>query len=334
MLNVPELEQRWKRYRRRKKMPLYTTFISIVTLVGTGAALFYFLPDILSSHESPAQTTPKDANTSAVGTIPPKEMRVSAHAASSASVAVQNDIKKRPATSHPAKTVNVSTPQNKTSVVPVKKLVSGTTSEKRVQPKTKLQPSMDFMEDFESDVMDYYFQGKSKTEVQQSTMQEVPSVTTTPSETDDTLPSLNTEMAQKPAKMPSTQVHQPTPQTAEAIKPKPTHNKQPMLIQRESDMKDIQDVIARFKKNKNPALSLFIAKRYYAIGNYQQAYNYALITNELDRNIEDSWLIFAKSLYKLDQKDMALKTLKTYQNDSGSVKAKITIEQMESGTFK
>lgn len=107
-----------------------------------------------------------------------------------------------------------------------------------------------------------------------------------------------------------------------------------MLIQRENDMKDIQDVVARFKKNKNPALSLFVAKRYYRIGNYQQAYNYALITNELDSNIEDSWLIFAKSLYKLDQKEMAIKTLKTYYEESGSVKAKITIDQMEKGSLQ
>ncbi|MEJ2469241.1 MAG: hypothetical protein P8Y51_09345, partial [Campylobacterales bacterium] len=107
-----------------------------------------------------------------------------------------------------------------------------------------------------------------------------------------------------------------------------------MMIQRENDMKDIQDVIARFKKNKNPVLSLFVAKRYYQIGNFQQAYNYALITNELDSGIEDSWLIFAKSLYKLDQKDMAIKTLKTYVQDSSSVKAKITLDQMEKGTFE
>lgn len=104
-----------------------------------------------------------------------------------------------------------------------------------------------------------------------------------------------------------------------------------MHIQRESDMKDIQDVIARFKKNKNPALSLFVAKRYYNIGNYQQAYNYALITNELDSNIEDSWLIFSKSLYYLNQKEMAIKTLQTYYQDSGSVKAKIALDQMNNG---
>ena len=107
-----------------------------------------------------------------------------------------------------------------------------------------------------------------------------------------------------------------------------------MLIRRENDMKDIQDVIKRFKKNKNPALSLFVAKRYYRIGSYQEAYNYALMTNELDSNIEDSWLIFAKSLYKLDQKEMAIKTLKTYYDDSGSVKAKITLDQMKKGTLK
>lgn len=191
------------------------------------------------------------------------------------------------------------------------------------------------MEDFESDVMDYYFQDKSGMQAQAAPVQKALSAATSlpGPETEDTLPSLNTDMKQKRIAPSSPQSH-PVPQVLSAPKVKTTVHKRTLLIQRENDMKDIQDVIARFKKNKNPALSLFIAKRYYAIGNYQQAYNYALITNELDRNIEDSWLVFAKSLYKLDQKDMALKTLKTYQNDSGSVKAKITIEQMENGTFK
>lgn len=97
---------------------------------------------------------------------------------------------------------------------------------------------------------------------------------------------------------------------------------------------DIQHVIKRFKKNNNPALSLFIAKNYYNIGEYHKAYNYALITNELNNNIEGSWIVFAKSLVKLNEREMAIKTLKKYVNSSHSSQAKILLDEILSGKFK
>lgn len=202
-----------------------------------------------------------------------------------------------------------------------------TVQEQAVPPQTtKLTPSMHFMQDFESDVMDYYFEDVTPTE--QKAPSEPPR-----SSPRTALPSITPKSSVPPAK--EVVLNEPEPKTVKPAAPSVREESEPpqMLIQRDDDMKDIQDVIARFKKNKNPALSLFVAKRYYKIGNYQQAYNYALITNELDNNIEDSWLIFAKSLYKLDQKDMAIKTLRAYIQESSSVKAKITLDQMEKGTF-
>ena len=194
---------------------------------------------------------------------------------------------------------------------------------------------MHFMHDFESDVMDYYFEDVSPTEKQAPTKplpqpEPMPAPRETPK---SALPSITPQSSLPPAE--EVVLNTPVPKAVKPAAPAVREESEPreMLIQRDDDMKDIQDVIARFKKNKNPALSLFVAKRYYKIGNYQQAYNYALITNELDNNIEDSWLIFAKSLYKLDQKDMAIKTLKAYIQESSSVKAKITLDQMERGTF-
>lgn len=97
---------------------------------------------------------------------------------------------------------------------------------------------------------------------------------------------------------------------------------------------DIQDVIKRFKKNNNPALSLFIAKKYYKLGDYQQAYNYALLTNQINNDIEQSWIIFAKSLVKLDKKDKAIKTLTKYVKHSDSSNAKVLLDDIKSGKFR
>jgi len=110
--------------------------------------------------------------------------------------------------------------------------------------------------------------------------------------------------------------------------------KQIITIERRDSQHDIQEIVKRFKKNNNPALSLFVAKKYYELGNYEQSYNYALITNGINNGIEASWLIFAKSLVKLHKKEMAVKTLREYINFSHSGNAKILLNDIESGKFK
>jgi len=97
---------------------------------------------------------------------------------------------------------------------------------------------------------------------------------------------------------------------------------------------EIQDILQRFKKTNNPNLSLFVAKKYYELGNYNKAYNYALITNEIDNTMEESWLVFSKSLVKLGYKQRAIKTLQTYINYSHSSQAKILLNKITTGKFK
>lgn len=105
-------------------------------------------------------------------------------------------------------------------------------------------------------------------------------------------------------------------------------------IKRKDTYDDIQHVIKRFKNNNSPALSLFIAKKYYLLQEYDKAYNYALITNKINNNIEASWIIFAKSLVKLNKKDMAIRTLKTYIDQSYSSQARLLLDEIISGKFQ
>ena len=106
-------------------------------------------------------------------------------------------------------------------------------------------------------------------------------------------------------------------------------------IKRKTDKQsDIQHVIARFKKSNSPALSLFIAKSYYEQGDYNQAYNYALVTNQIDNNIEASWIVFAKSLVKMGQKEKAISTLKEYIKHSKSNNAKTLLDEIVLGNMR
>jgi hypothetical protein len=136
------------------------------------------------------------------------------------------------------------------------------------------------------------------------------------------------ETTAAPSRPIRTQQSNPEPITVQAEKPKSHVSITPQ------DANDLQDVIKRFASNKNPALSLFLARRYYEMGDYQHAYDYALQTNELDNGIEASWLIFAKSLVKLDQKEQAIKVLTSYFNHSKSLRAKGLLEEIQSGQFQ
>jgi len=125
---------------------------------------------------------------------------------------------------------------------------------------------------------------------------------------------------------------QNTPAEIDKIEQK-IEKKDSIKIKRQNTQDDISHVLQRFEKNNNPALSLFVAKKYYELGQYGKSYNYALITNEINSNIEISWIIFAKSLVKLDKKKEAVKILKSYISSSHSNQAKILLEDIISGKF-
>ena len=97
---------------------------------------------------------------------------------------------------------------------------------------------------------------------------------------------------------------------------------------------DIVEIIQRFNKNNNPALSLFIAEKYYALGNYRQSRHYALITNNLNKDIELSWIIFTKSLVKLGERKKAIQTLQKYLEYNHSNRVQTLLNKIRSGKLK
>ncbi len=92
-------------------------------------------------------------------------------------------------------------------------------------------------------------------------------------------------------------------------------------------------MIKRFNRSKKPALSLFIAKKYYEKGNYKESYKYARQTYKLNPKIEDGLILYAQSLVKLGKKDMAIAKLKPYIKKTGSVKAKILLSDIKKGNI-
>jgi tetratricopeptide (TPR) repeat protein len=85
----------------------------------------------------------------------------------------------------------------------------------------------------------------------------------------------------------------------------------------------------KFEQNKNPREALLIAKAYYSAGNYKNAEEWALKANNLDKKLDESWLIFAKSQEKLGKRKEALKILVAYYRTSKSIKVKALIDKFK-----
>jgi len=92
-----------------------------------------------------------------------------------------------------------------------------------------------------------------------------------------------------------------------------------------------KDVAKRFHQSHDTDDSLFLAKSYYRKGNYKKAEYWAFQTNKVNGNIEESWLIFAKSKVKLGRKNEAINILTAYIKRSNSTEAISLLYKIKKG---
>jgi len=95
-----------------------------------------------------------------------------------------------------------------------------------------------------------------------------------------------------------------------------------------------KDVAKRFHESHDTDDSLFLAKSYYNRRNYKKAEYWALQTNKVNGNIEESWLIFAKAKVKLGRRNEAMRILKAYIRKSNSEQAERLLHKIKAGSFK
>lgn len=295
MLNIHELERTWLRYKIKRYIPRIAVALSIVIISGI-AYWAYDTPEDIST------TEPHDISEIA-NTIPPI-------------VETEKEIAIVPVPAKPpvVKTIKPAAHDTIVQATPKQKDVEIPAKAKDEKSVTILRPSMGFMHAMEDEARESSSERALKTPVR-------PTVTTQ---------AVKKTVVAKPVKETPPHIEEVPEKSTIVSKPK----KSSISIIAKQDEEDIKDVIRRFKKNKNPALSLFIARQYYKTERYQKAYNYALITNNINSDIEDSWLIFARSLVKLDQKKMAKKALSSYIDTSDSARAKILLDEIIHGEFR
>ena len=85
-----------------------------------------------------------------------------------------------------------------------------------------------------------------------------------------------------------------------------------------SSISAYKDVEKRFYESRDTDDSLFLAKSYYRKAKYKKAEYWALQTNKVNSNIEESWIIFAQSKVKLGRKNEAIDILSKYLKRANS----------------
>jgi len=97
---------------------------------------------------------------------------------------------------------------------------------------------------------------------------------------------------------------------------------------RKSSFKEIEK---RFRMGHDIDDSLFLAKSYYARKNYKKAEYWALQTNKVNQNIEESWLIFAKAKAKQGHRNEAIHILTVYIRRTHSIEGKVLLDKIKKG---
>lgn len=305
MLNIHDLEKRHKRYKRNSTLP----FIVLSTVVGAtliGATFF-----VLTYQKDEVTTDIQQTN----GQI--------ASLDKNSSIPLSTEYKKP---EEKMEEKNETIAQNPIEKKDAPQSIQEIEKESEIQEKQRrvvLTPSLEFVSKIDATTPKNYSSeviSNKKKEVTvaieeiKPTIQEVKPVV---------IPQEIKEEKVEPIKIDKIETH-----------PLKEEKKGSVSISHRDEQKDIADVVKRFNINHNPALSLFVAKKYYQLGDYEQAYNYALMTNDINKNIEESWIIFAKSLVKLNKKEMAVETLKKYISHSNSSQAKQLLDEIKTGKFQ
>ena len=90
-----------------------------------------------------------------------------------------------------------------------------------------------------------------------------------------------------------------------------------------------RDVAKRFADTSDTDDSLFLARTYYEKGNNKKAIYWALETNKVNSNIEESWLIFAKAKARSGHKSEAVRILSSYIKRTNSSEAKALLRKLK-----
>ncbi|MEN8146370.1 MAG: hypothetical protein ABFR02_01980 [Campylobacterota bacterium] len=306
MLNVLELEVKWSKYHFKKMLPVY--IISSLLVLVAGASSYFYLMQ------------PKTVSTLVKKELPP--------------VKAQTVVK-----------VDTTVVEVNKSVKPVQ-----TVEIQEVYEQNVLVPSFSFISLLDEQVIEY----QNAQRLASIARQKAAKKKRAKKKKAKPKPKKRTKQAatsKKAKKVPAKTQKAITPEVKQVVKDVPvqtiiiggnsnaTANEEPpqalfQLGKKNTSEDELKSVIKRFNKSEKPALGLFIAKKYYDQGKYEEAYKYAKQTYRLNPNIEDGVVLYSQCLAKLGKSDIAVSRLKAYIKKSGSIKARALLNEIQKGNFK
>ncbi len=115
----------------------------------------------------------------------------------------------------------------------------------------------------------------------------------------------------------------------EPVKIEPVEEKPKILISSQK-LGNLSFIKKKFYATNNVSFSNLISKRLYEAKKYKKALKWALISNEIDNENIDSWIMFAKSKVKLGKKDDAISALNSFLKKHESRKVEKLISEITS----
>jgi hypothetical protein len=85
----------------------------------------------------------------------------------------------------------------------------------------------------------------------------------------------------------------------------------------------------RFRRNGDFETALTLSEEYYKNSDYQKALKWAVSANSIDSKNEKSWILFAKSSYKLGRKQDAINALDNFAKTGGSDQIRALLRQLK-----
>ncbi len=98
-----------------------------------------------------------------------------------------------------------------------------------------------------------------------------------------------------------------------------------------NDMNSVKYLKEKYNKTHNIIFALMLCEEYYSLKKYKESLKWSIIANDLDNQSERSWIWFAKSKYRLNQKDDAVRALKAYLKTNESDTIHFLLEKIQNG---
>lgn len=102
-------------------------------------------------------------------------------------------------------------------------------------------------------------------------------------------------------------------------------------ISNKDNIDSLEYLKLKFSETNSIYFALDISDLYYQKNDYENARKWALIANKQNNLNERSWILFAKSSYKLGLKDQAINSLNNFLKNNDSLKIKKTLELIKKG---